>query len=106
MLYEYCANIKAHCQLNHSECNNNNNKEKLTKVAGTNGGTVSKYPTVLVYDRSRKYTARNITPNKHKIPPHTRHHITYFRTPDGWGTENKKVENNVNNINGCVCKKK
>lgn len=26
----------------------------LTRVAGTNVGTVSKYPTVLVYDRTRK----------------------------------------------------
>lgn len=55
-------------------------------MAGTNGGTVSKYPTVLVYDRRRKYTARNMTPIKHSIPPHIRHHITYFRTPGGWGT--------------------
>ena len=62
-------------------------------MAGTNGGTVSKYPTVLVYDRRRKYTARNMTPIKHSIPPHIRHQITYFRTPGGWGTAKKNKKN-------------
>lgn len=53
----------------------------LTKVAGTKVGTVSKYPTVLVYDRTRKYTPRNMTPSKQDMPPQIRHQITYFRRP-------------------------
>lgn len=62
-------------------------KTSLTKVAGTNVGTVSKYPTVLVYDLRRKYTPRNMTPSRQDVPPQIKHQITYFRTPDEWGAE-------------------
>lgn len=62
-------------------------KKSLTKVAGTKVGTVSKYPTVLVYDLSRKYTPRNMTPSRQDVPPQIKHQITYFRTPDEWGAE-------------------
>lgn len=61
----------------------------ITSVAGTNVGTVSKYPTVLVQDRTRKYIPRNIIPSKQDIPPHIKHQTTYFRRPVPWGAETK-----------------
>lgn len=57
-------------------------KKLLTKVAGTNVGTVSKYPIVLVYERTKKYTPRNMMPSKHDKPPQIKHQTTYFRMPD------------------------
>lgn len=30
-----------------------------------------------------------MTPSRQDVPPHIKHQITYFRTPDEWGAEIK-----------------
>lgn len=37
---------------------------------------------MLVYERTKKYTPRNMIPSRHDKPPHIKHQTTYFRIPD------------------------
>lgn len=37
---------------------------------------------MLVYERTRKYTPRNMIPSRHDKPPHIKHQTTYLRMPD------------------------
>lgn len=65
-------------------------KKVLTIVAGTKVGIVSKYPRVDVYDRSKKYTAKNKAPNTVAKPPQAQHQNTYFLIPPLFGLAETK----------------
>lgn len=51
-----------------------------------------------MYARNAKYTARNKRPKISDVPPHTKHQITYFRTPDEFGTAKQEKKRKYENL--------